>query len=235
MVQINLLPDVKGKYIKAQKTKRTVIISSVLVIGISFGVVLLLVSIVYGAQKVALNSLEKSVKEKNQQLQKVENLNGILTVQNQLSVLTKLHDEKPVANRIFTYLPQVTPSDVQIATIVINFDENTISITGSGKDLLVINKFVDTLKFTEYTIGESTDRKRAFSEVTLSSFGRTEREASYVITLKYDPELFSGTVESPKLVVPKITTTRSETERPNALFKQIEAVPTTTTQQGATQ
>lgn len=220
MVQLNLLPDVKIKYIKAQRSKRTVLLSAVIISGAAIGIVLLLASVVYGAQSLQLSGLENDIKDNTKKLQQVENLDKILTIQNQLGSLEGLHNEKPVMSRIYSFLPQLTPVDVNVSSFKLNTETNTIEIMGSTKDLGSVNKFVDTLKFTKYTTGTDTDQKTPFTSVVLTTFARSDKGATYSITAKYDPELFNDKNTTVTLVVPKITTTRSETERPGVLFKE---------------
>lgn len=219
MIQLNLLPDVKTKYIKTQRTKHTVILSAMIISGAALGVVLLLASVVYGAQKIQLSSLDNDIKDKSAELKKVEDLDKILTIQNQLSALPGLHSQKPEVGRVFTFLPQITPTDVSIASYDLKFEDNSMIFTGTAKDLVAVNKFVDTLKFTKYTTDTSQDPKPAFSAVVLSNFSRNDKDASYTIGLKYDPALFNSTNKTVVLAVPKITSTRSETESPGNLFK----------------
>lgn len=228
MIQLNLLPDVKTKYIKAQRTKRTVLLSTFVISGVAIGVVLLLASVVYGAQKIRLNSLDGDIKTKTAVLKNIDGLDKILTIQNQLNALPGLHSTKPVVSRIFVFLPQITPTDVKISSYDLKLEDSTMTFTGTAKDLGAVNKFVDTLKFTKFTTDTNTDVSSAplaFSSVVLSSFSRSDKDASYTVTLKYDPNLFVSTNKTVTLVVPKITSTRSETERPTDLFK----APTTPT------
>ncbi len=220
MIQLNLLPDVKTKYIKAQRTKRTVLLSTFIISGAALGIVLLLASVVYGAQKLRLNSLDDDIKDKSAQLKKIDSLDKILTIQNQLKALPGLHGQKPVVSRVFVFLPQITPTDVNIASFDLKLEDSSMSFTGSAKDLSAVNKFVDTLKFTKFTTDTDQTLKPAFSSVVLTSFSRTDKGASYAVTLKYDPALLSASNKTVTLVVPKITSTRSETERPTDLFKQ---------------
>lgn len=222
MVQLNLLPDVKAKYVKSQRAKRTVVFSSIAISGTALAIVVLMASVVYGAQKLQLSSLDSDIEANSKELKSIDDIDKILTVQNQLNALDGLHSQKPVVTRVFTFLPQITPNDVSISNYDLKLVDNTMSFTGTAKDLVAVNKFVDTLKFTKYITDESTDQKSAFSEVVLTSFSRGADGASYTVTLKYDPELFNGVYKNVSLIVPKITTTRSETERPNSLFQEQE-------------
>jgi uncharacterized membrane protein YciS (DUF1049 family) len=220
MIQLNLLPDVKTNYIKSQRTKRSVLLATFVISGVAIGVVLLLASVVYGAQKLRLSSLNNDVKDKTAQLKKVDNLDKILTIQNQLGALDALHADKPVTSRIFTFLPQITPTNVSISTYSISYEDSTMQFSGTANDLIAVNKFVDTLKFTNYKISGSDESKPAFSSVVLTTFSRNDKNTNYTVSLKFVPDLFSAKNATVTLEVPKITSTRSETERPTNLFVQ---------------
>src|SRR4051812_46628586 len=109
MIQFNLLPNVKLEYVKTQHTKRLLTMLS-LVAGMA-GIAILLVAIVSVnvVQKKSLSDLDSDIAKYSTQLKSVKDLDKILTVQNQLSTLTSLHDDKPVASRLFSYISQVTP------------------------------------------------------------------------------------------------------------------------------
>ncbi len=220
MIQLNLLPDVKAKYVKSQRSKRTVLLGSVIISGAALAIVVLMGTVVYGAQKLQLSLLDDDIKKNSEELKNVDDLDKILTVQNQLAALDGLHSGKPVVSRVFTFLPQITPNDVSISNYDLSLEDNTMNFTGTAKDLVAVNKFVDTLKFTKYITDTNTDQKNAFSEVVLTSFSRSPSSTSYTISVKFDPELFSGAYKSVTLIVPNITTTRSEIERPSSLFKE---------------
>lgn len=108
---------------------------------------------------------------------------------------------------------------VKISKSHIDFDATTITVDGSAPTIKDINQFVDSLKFTEYKSAGSSDAKKAFSNVVLKSFGRDEKAATYAIELSFDPAIFDNTTAI-TLNVPNITTTRSEIEKPPALFEQ---------------
>src|SRR5438270_5715427 len=111
MIQMNLLPDVKLEYIKAQRMRRLVLVVSVLVTIVSVGLlVLTLMFNVY--QKHRSDNLSKNIAVESKELQDKPQIDRILTVQNQLESLTSLHSQKYAASRIFDYLNSVTPSNV---------------------------------------------------------------------------------------------------------------------------
>jgi Tfp pilus assembly protein PilN len=214
MIQFNLLPDIKLEYIKTRRTKRSIIVISLAVAGVALGIFILLFMTVNVLQKQHISNLNKDIKKHSSDLEGIEDLDRILTVQNQLNKLTELHDSKPVISRFKGYISQITPAQVSYASITLDVANGTINFTGSADSLRTVNQFVDTLKFTKYTIGDETEQKNAFSEVVLTGFGKDEKGASYEIDLKFDPIIFSSQSDV-KLIVPSIVTTRSAVERPD--------------------
>jgi hypothetical protein len=221
--QLNLLPEVKLEYLKTSRNKRLVFSVSMIVIIASVAVTLLLVSIAYVFQKKNLSDLNGDIKTYNEQLQAMPDLSKVLTIQNQLSTLTGLHQDKPVAARLFNYLPLITPSTASITQLDVDFEANTMTITGTAPSLDVANTFTDTLKFTTYHVTTSTDSDTAkgdpaFKDVVLSQFVRNNSGATYTITTSFDQAIFNSS-NAIGLNVPKITSTRSATEQPTELFQ----------------
>lgn len=229
MVQFNLLPDVKLQYIKAERTKRTVVSLCVIIAGAAVGLFILFFTAVNVVQKQHMGNLNEDIDNYVKQLEEKPELSKILTIQNQLSSLSQLHSQKPVVSRTFTYIQQVTPQKASMESLTINFAEHTMMIEGSADSLATVNTFTDTLKFTTFnaeTAGEQKSNIAAFAEVVLSDFsiasvtaGDVNKAANYSITLKYDPLIFND-ASKVTLVVPSKVTTRSETEKPADIFQR---------------
>jgi hypothetical protein len=218
MIQFNLLPDVKLEYIKAQRAKHLVLSVSLLLSAASIAVFVLLILSVDVLQKKNISDLSADIQTYSKQLKGQDNLDKILTVQNQLNALTGLHDQKATASRVPGFISQVTPTAATISELNLDFAANKMTITGKAANLDVINTFVDSLKFTQYVTETQTTPINAFSSVILSSFGRTNNGATYTIDLNFDPVIFKNTSDV-SLVVPNIITTRSVTEHPSAVFQ----------------
>lgn len=200
MVQFNLLPDVKLEFVKAQRTKRLLALISVVVSAASLAILLLSFVSVNVVQKKSLHDLNADIKKYSGQLKNVNDLDKILTVQNQLSTLTSLHDKKPVATRLFDYISKVTPAQASLSKLSIDFEGNTLVVGGTAPSLDVISTYTDTLKATRFSI-DSSGSKRAFTDVVLSSFGRSDTSASFTITFNFDPAIFD-TKNTVTLTVP---------------------------------
>lgn len=219
MIQFNLLPDIKIQYLKAKRQQHVVVVVSVLASLIALAIFIVLLTTVFVLQKKNLNDLNKDIKTASNQLYSIKNLDKILTVQNQLGVLTDLHTKKVVSSRLLDYLKQLTPADASISKVTVDYAEETMVISGSAGNLTTVNTYTDTLKFTKYTTAQDNEEKNAFSEVVLQSFTRDSKSTTYAIAFKFDPLIFSNQEEI-KLKVPQIITTRSEVEKPTALFQE---------------
>jgi hypothetical protein len=219
-IQFNLLPDVKLNYLKTHRTKQLVISVAVLLIIISLVIFLFLLFTVDVFQKKSMSDLNKDIKTYGTELQKVPNLNQILTVQDQMSALPGLHDQKEASSRAFGYVQQITPRNATISDLKIDYSASTVSITGQAPNLDVVNTFTDTMKFTTYSTSDKTvTNQKAFSGVVLSSFARSNASATFTVTAKFDPAIFSNSV-TPTLTVPNIQSTRSSLDQPSIIFKQ---------------
>lgn len=234
MIQFNLLPDVKQEYIKAKRLKHSVIVISMLTAAAALFIFVMLFLTVYVFQRQTINNLESDIDTYSSTLKGTKDLDKILTIQNQLKSLPELHDQKPVTSRLFTYVTQLTPAQVSIGNIELDYEEGTLTMSGKADSLGTINKFVDTLKFTTYSglpadasSEDKTQTGKPFSEVVLTSFSKSDKEATYNISFKFNPIIFDSK-NNITLVVPKIISTRSETEKPTELFQ---ALPQPATEQ----
>ena len=225
MIQFNLLPDVKQQYLKAAQARKTAITAGILISATSLFIFTMLFLSVHVFQKSNLKDINEEIKTTTAELKGTADLNKILTIQNQLNSLPALQQQKPVVSRLFPYLAAVTPATVNIGELEVDFNQNTMKIIGTADSLQSVNKFADTLKFTTYSIKpqdgtpapESTEKP--FSAVVLSEFTRSDT-VTYTITLSYNPIIFDSSKDV-VIQVPKIITTRSETEKPTELFKAL--------------
>ncbi len=226
MIQFNLLPDVKQQYIRAKRMKRTAIVVSFLVAASSVFVFVMLFLSVYVFQKKHIDNVNNDIQASVKTLKETPNLNKILTIQNQLNTLPSLHAQKPKISKLDKYLGQITPANVTIGEIEIDYELKTMKITGTSGSLESVNKFVDTIKFTKSVEISAEDKTRQvnptkpFSSTLLSSSERKDKEVTYEITLVYDPIIFDNN-KNIELEVPKITTTRSEVNEQNELYKAL--------------
>lgn len=221
MIQFNLLPNVKVDYLKTKRLKRLIALIAVGVVGVCAVIVVSLFSVVLGAQPSRLSSLDKSIKGIVEDIKSKPDINKILTIQNQLSQIDRLHEEKPVATRVFNLIVKITPKNVSVQNFTIDFANSKIEVTGQSTSFEEMNKFIDTLKFTTVTntLDTNLPSTKAFSQVVLSSYSLNDKGAGFNVAFNFDKEIFNSAKDTLRVEVPNITSTRSETERPTDLFK----------------
>src|SRR5690606_20799118 len=140
------------------------------------------------------SNLNKDIEQNIAQLREVPDLDKVLTVQNQLGALPSLHDQKPVSVRLYNYLIQLTPTKASISEVKIYFASNVMTISGSADSCVTVNKFVDTIKFTEYEVDNT--KEKAFKDVVLTSFSvassGSDEKVTYQIDFSFEPVIFDS-------------------------------------------
>lgn len=213
-VQFNLLPDAKMTRVKAQRSRSLVTSVAIVVSVIAVALFAILFLSVNVYQKKQMGDADRDIVKYTAQLKSTKGIDEALTAQSQLVSLSSLHQGKRISSRIFGYLPQVTPANVKISRVNIDFAGNTLNIDGTADSQVAVNTFIDTLKFTTYKIGDK-DGGKAFPSVTESSFSIASGNVSFGLSLTFDPNLFSnllnsvGQSQTPVLVVPTLTTTHA--------------------------
>lgn len=221
MIQFNMLPDVKVDYIRTQRTKRIVMLGSFVAAGV--GAFLLIMMFSYQAtQKRHLSNLNKDISSIKSELEGNRDLTRMLSVQNQLKTLPALYDGRPAVERLLTYVEQTTPGDVGIGKVMVDFSASTLELTGTADSIKTVNAHVDTLKFTNFKVANlEGDPVGAFKDVKLVNFGKSildgKEQASFVISMSFDPQLFDQTKEV-SLLIPSIISTRAQQGDTTELF-----------------
>lgn len=214
MIQINLVPDLKAQHLRAQRLKQTVVSVSFVVTGVFVSLVVLLFLHVNVNQRRHSNHLNDDIANLSAQYTGVQDLSKIITVQKQLQTLPSLHADKPLMSRLAKYLSIITPASVKITNYEMLFEDNSMSISGDGKDVVSVNVFADTLKNATYKVGKDGESLPAFSNVRLDSISSTDATTAFEIFLSFDPELFKNH-DTITLSVPKGDYTLSERESPS--------------------
>lgn len=235
MAQLNLLPDVKLQYIRMRRQKRLIIGLSAIVSAFFLVIFIALFVYVRFSQKHYISALTQDINAATDQLKQKQDLDKILTIQNQLDSLPALHDKKVISSRLFDYLAQATPSKATISDVDADFDLNTMDIKGNADALSTVNQFADAIKFTQFDApGQTPAGGNAFSNVVLKSFNVSstsgdskQGKITYEIQFNFQPIIFANIKNLPNgnnedkavtLKIPNIITTRSETEKPASLF-----------------
>jgi len=215
MIQLNMLPDVKIEFIRLSRIKRLVIGISIVVVVVSIVVLISLISLVDGVQRTNLHNLNNSITKYKTSIVSTPNLNKILTIQNQLESLPNLENQKPVVSRLFGYIQQLTPTNVTISNLTVDFTKGSIEVTGNANNLATVDQCVDTFKFSTYTTSSTSPSLNVFSNVVLTSFALSQGAAAYVINANFNPIIFNSAHNNVQLNVPSEYSTRSITQQPD--------------------
>lgn len=229
MIQLNLLPDLKKEYIKAQKTKSTVIGVSILVTIGALGLSALLFVYVTFLQQIQINMATDDIAKKESQLQSVNGIDKYLTIQAQLAALPDLHNNKGSYDRLFTYLGVINPSapnNVAINNLQLITDERAMILTGTTQSFETLNVFVDTLKNAQINFKSNGQgdvvKENMFEQVLIQSTGlaRVNGQPAVTFTIKtiYNADDFNVQNTDVSASVPNITTTQSVTQSTQQIF-----------------
>lgn len=230
MIGLNLLPDVKKEFLKAQRTRNTVIGISILSIFIAGGLTVFLALFVYVGQSTAITAVKGDIAKKQKTLEGKTEITKYLTIQNQLKSLKVLHskDYKVLYSRLLDYLPQLNPSapnNVQLGSVKVMTEGASIGIQGTTQDFHAIDTFKSTLENARfsYKSGNDTVEVALFSEVILSSAAlsrdnNNRSNVAFEFELTYSSEIFSPEVKEFQLIVPKLTISDAQNNAPSELF-----------------
>ena len=210
MIALNLLPDVKKQFLKAQKTRNLIFTFSLIGSAVAIGLVILGFVVVLG-MRFQIDQNDEEITELQAEYLQIDNLSQILTIRNQAESLPGLHDGKPVATRLFSLLSTSTPVDVDLTEVIIDFEESTIEVTAVADDFNDVDRHVDTLENTVFVAGDS-ESQPVFSSI-VSEQGINDNEVSFTVMMSFVPAIFDS-VEEVTFDVPDIETTQSERQKP---------------------
>jgi hypothetical protein len=231
MIEINLVPDVKQQLINAQRV-RTSVISFSIIVGLVFvGLVIALAVYVFGIQAARGLLSDDAIKKESQELSQVKDISNMLTIQNQLKELPKMHDSKSVDSRIFDVLATINPpapNNVSVTNLALDSASKTIKIEGQAANgYPALEVFKKTINATKFEFAKDGARQSVPLASQMSDSDRSygddaagARVLRFTLTFVYPDELFSRTAENATIVAPTRTNvTDSFLGVPNSLFK----------------
>ena len=230
MIEINLVPDVKQELLRAQRARTGVISLAITVSVIVVGTVVLLAMWVFGVQTVRSLASDQAIKDRSEELAKIEDVNNTLTIQNQLSKLQEMHDDKKVDSRVFDMLQAINPpapNDIRVTNLTIDAEEDTITLQAQAAQAwTALEIFKKTLAATTVKYTEDGEERTAPLAVDISDAERSYGEDAtgakvlrFSLSFTYPKELFSHTVTGVTIQTPaKTNATDSYLGVPQSLF-----------------
>ena len=201
MISLNLLPDVKKDLLRVRRERNLVVSISVVVVGASIGVLLLLsgtLGVLIGAKALMENSI-KNDEQTIKQAQKKKQLDKYITIQNQLKQIGKLKSDQQVYSRLMDYLTQLNPAapnNVQISSATIeapagssgstsssssssaSADGITMTIEGKTTNFSALDVYKNTLSKAQLSYEVEEEDTPSDSESSANSDGTYSKETS---------------------------------------------------------
>lgn len=244
MIEINLVPDIKQEMLSAQRMRNAAITIAIL-IGLAAGAVVLVLVGVLGGQIAVEKMTESSINDQYKKLANTQDINDMITIQNQLNSVSAINDKKSVTSRLLDVLAAINPAapnDVKMSKVTLNPVDDTLIIEGSVK-----GGYPATEVFRKTILNTSVEGKQKgdsemvsmplTDEVLLrdTAYGQDasgERVVRYTIEFVYPKGLFDNTLQEVRIVTPtdKVDVTDSKTRVPDSLFIQ---QATETTEEGS--
>ncbi len=208
MIQVNLLPDVKREYLRAQQMKHMFTVISILTTIIAVSLLVLLFAYVQVVQPRHRTNLQKDIDSGIADLKKKNDAVKIVTVQGVLEQIPGLQDKKLITSNLFTYLTEFTPRDVSYSEIKLDLTTNTLSLSGQTTTLERANVLANNLKSASFSYkqNDATQTLKPFSNIVFSSLGKTEetqgnKNVGFQITFQIDPTMFNQAISDQKIKV----------------------------------
>ncbi len=201
MISLNLLPDVKKDLLRVRRERNLVVSISVIVVGASIGVLLLLsgtLGVLIGAKALMENGI-KNDEQTIKQAQKKKQLDKYITIQNQLKQIGKLKSDQQVYSRLMDYLTQLNPAapnNVQISSAKIeapagssgdtsssgsssaSADGITMTIEGKTTNFSALDVYKNTLSKAQLSYEVEEEDTSSDSESSANSDGTYSKETS---------------------------------------------------------
>ena len=229
MIELNLLPDVKKEFIKAQRVRNRVVSGAVLTSLIAGGIVAFLATTVYGAQMLLINNMNAQIRDNHTALAKKQEINKYLAIQSQLSAVDEVSKQRDVYSRLLEYIPRLNPappSNVSLYTLSLVKADSSLMLEGSAGSFEAVNNFRSTLQNAKvvYKLDGQDKEVALFSAVDVTAPGMSSAEGKVSVGFKailtFAPEVFNEHITDTKIVVPQLVTSDSDQNAPKELFAE---------------
>jgi hypothetical protein len=224
MIEINLLPAVKQDFIRAKRLKRIITSVSILITIVALGLLGVAGVVVYAIQPAAGLLIDQGINQDKEKLDKDKNLTRNLTIQNQLSSITELHEQKGDFTNVFEYLKALnpaSPNNLTISKLQIDPSTTTINVEASAADFSKLAIIKDTFEAAVFSYSKPKDGEEGYDKVkdekvfsdvevtdpSLSNDSDGKSVVSFKMTLTYNPLLFDWTLKNIIVSVPQKNTT----------------------------
>ena len=212
MIEINLIPDIKQQLIRARMIRSAVVSGAIVASIIATAVVAVIAVYVYGVQTVRNVVADDAIKSGAAKLATVEDLSKILTIQNQLTKMSALNDEKMIDSRVFDLLQAIippSPNDVKVSNLIIDTEAQSVTFEGQTPTYPSLEAFKKTIGAANVRY-KDVDKKQIdtviATDLSISniSYGEDSTGAKvlrFTVSFTYAPELFALATKDPTIVL----------------------------------
>ena len=230
MIEINLVPDVKQELLNAQRVRTSVISLSIIIGLATVGIVVVLAIWVFVVQAARGALADGAIKDESAKLAEIEDISNTLTIQNQLSKLSSMHDSKSIDSRVFDILTTINPAapnNVSITNLSLDSTAKTIRIEAQAAGYPALEVFKKTIEATKFQFTKDGQKQTVplASQIDDSSDRSYGEDASgaqvlrFSLSFVYPDELFSRQSADAVIVAPtRSNVTDSFLGVPNSLF-----------------
>lgn len=190
--KINLLPDVRQAKIQDKSRRRlavAVMAGSVMVL---IGA-LLLGFLTEQAQRLTINSLTNSIKDKKTQINNTPDIKTMLSLQARLAALPKLYSDRVLMTKLNKVLSALEPSDTAFTDLSID-NNHQLTFNATGKTYLTAARIAKALEASNVSVGDgaAATNEPYFSDVQLSAVTSDSGTTTYSVTATVNQGATSG-------------------------------------------
>lgn len=216
MIEVNLIPDIKQELIKAQRVRSSVVSISIVVGLGAVGLVVLLAIYVFLGQLARNAIVDSEINSQNEKLSQVEDLGNIITIQNQLTKLSSMHNDKKIDSRIFDVLSTIIPPEpntVSVNKLTLDASSSTITLEAQASaGFPALEVFKKTISATTFQYKDGTEEVSVPLASDITDGSRTYGEDAsgkkvlrFSLSFSYPDELFARSSKSSVIIAPTRT------------------------------
>ncbi|HVE81186.1 MAG TPA: PilN domain-containing protein [Candidatus Dormibacteraeota bacterium] len=190
--RINLAPEVYQKSQLNKQRRQLATRLGITITSVSVGFVVLML-ILLGGQKAAIAALSGDIKNKQQEIKEVPDVQKAATAQQNLEAWNKLTKERVRASRFFQVLETFVPQGIAVSSVTVS-EANQIEMTASARNYALATKLVKALEAANVEIGPNAalTSKPFFTDIQLTGASESAGAIDFKLTLQMDSEVTHG-------------------------------------------
>ncbi len=174
-VAINLVPDQKQTQVQDTRKKQLIFTLLVTINGGLIGLIVVLFFVTQ-AQHFAIDRVQSGINSKQAQLVQTENLQDMLTLQQNLKALPGLYKNRTLLTKFFAVLEKVSPNSVFVTALSAG-EGGLLEVTGTAPNYRLVSK-----------LAAAMEANGDFSGVSINSANGENGTVSFTINAAASPQ-----------------------------------------------